>query len=167
MELPDDVWNLIKHNAFSKFGDSFLKCTFCNRDIIQMFETKPFVKNLETICRFHKGQLLTNRGQVMEHSYADVNASHILTLEYSENVIKCTPYITPTCIVIENVSNSICFQNKHMQMIQLEPYKTFLDVQNNAIHICLKCRHERHILSRCFNCLKIYCRLPLVHSFVS
>ena len=170
MELPDDVWNLIKDAAFGRVGSSFLSCTSCNRDIVQMFETKPFVKNLQTICKFHMGQLLTDRGHILEHSYSCVKGPHILELDYNENIIKCIPNITPTCIVVnhtDTVGPSICFENKHKQMIQLEPYQTFLDPENNAFHFCVKCRYKRRILSKCFSCFKIYCRLPLVYSFVS
>lgn len=170
MELPDDVWDLIKKNTFSRIGSSFLKCTVCKKDIIQMFETKPFVKNLKTTCRFYKGKLLTNRGNILEHSDACVNNSHILTLEYSENVIKCTPKVTPTCIVLNNKNNIdsfICFENKHKQIIQLQPYHTFLDTQNNSVHVCVICRHEKRILFRYFTRLKMYCQLHIAHSSIS
>lgn len=170
MELPDDVWNSIKDIAFSRVGSSFLSCTSCDRDVIQMFETKPFVKNLETNCRFHRGQLLTDRGHILEHSYFYVKGPRVLELDYTDNIIKCIPKVTPTYIVINHknaVIPPICFENKHRQMIQLEPYHTFLNPENKATHFCVKCRYNKRILSKCFNCFKIHCRLPLVHAVVS
>lgn len=151
MYFPDDIWSTIFHASFVDLGPTFVKCD-CGRSLVKKFISKPFVKHLETSFRLHRTTLITNRGLILEMCESTSKRDNILYLKQNDKVMHCKPHVTPDKIAFQcHDSNFIYFRNSHEQLIQLEPYHTYLKEDDSVCHVCTFCRYKKRLLRKCFN----------------
>ena len=130
LEIPRDVCDVV--NGYLE-NDVQLRCRHCYIDLLNVFITKPFVKNVPTSWKVFHGNVFTPHG-MLSRTFSNIRSKPDMYLDSLEGVLK--PGRTPDTIEV----CGICVKNE---------IKTY---DFSAWYKCLYSEHEHKFIYLCSHC---------------